>query len=111
MWYNDEYKFNTQWDKVQNWLYEGLKYLGANPKRKHIVTMLILPGTLNTSTNMPVRILHDSEEISLSALTNGLLYVRERMRKYEPIVPPDLSKLLQEYYEILRRSRQNNEKK
>ena len=102
MWYDDEYKFNPQWDKVQNWLYEDFRYLGANPKRKHIVTMLRVPGTLNTRTNMPVRILHDSEKISLSELTSGLLYVRERLRKYEPIEPPDLSKLLQEYKEYMK---------
>ena len=102
MWYDDEYKFNPQWDKVQNWLYEDFRYLGANPKRKHIVTMLRVPGTLNTRTNVPVRILHDSEKISLSALTNGLLYVRERLRKSEPIEPPDLSKLLQEYKEFMK---------
>ena len=102
MWYDDEYKFNPQWDKVQTWLYEDLRYLGANPKRKHILTMLRVPGTLNTRTNMPVRILHDSEKISLSDLTNGLLYVRERLRKNEPIEPPDLSKLLQEYKEFMK---------
>ena len=99
MWYEDEYMFDPAWNKVQNWIYEDLRYLGANRKRKHILTMLRVPGTLNTRNNMPVRILHDSEKISLSDLTNGLLYVSERLWKYEPIVPPDLSKLLQEYKE------------
>ena len=102
MWYDDEYKFNSQWDKVQNWLYEDFRYLGANPKRKHIVTMLRVPGTLNTRNSQTVRILHDSEKISLSELTNGLWYVRARLRKNEPIEPPDLSKLLQEYREYMK---------
>lgn len=62
--------------------------------------MLRVPGTLNTHNNEPVRILHDGEKISLSELKEGLKYVSERLKRYESIDPPDLSKLLHEYEEF-----------
>ncbi len=100
MWCEDEYTFSLAWDKVQNWLYEDLKYLGAKANKKHILTMLRVPGTLNTHNNEPVRILNDGEKISLSELKEGLQYVSERLERYESIDPPDLSKLLHEYEEF-----------
>ena len=100
MWCEDEYTFSLAWDKVQNWLYEDLKYLGAKANKKHILTMLRVPGTLNTHNNEPVRILQDGEKISLSELKEGLQYVSERLERYERIAPPDLSKLLHEYEEF-----------
>ena len=100
MWCEDEYTFSLAWDKVQNCLYEDLKYLGAKANKKHILTMLRVPGTLNTHNNEPVRILHDGEKISLSELKEGLQYVSERLERYERIDPPDLSKLLHEYEEF-----------
>ena len=59
-------------DKVQNLLYEDFRYLGTQAKKKYILTMLRVPGTLNSRNNMHVRIPHDSEKIPLSDLTNGL---------------------------------------
>ena len=59
--------------------------------------MLRVPGTWNTRTNSPVRIIHDGEITTVREINKGLSYVREQIKEEKKIVPPDLSKLLQEY--------------
>ena len=66
----DEFKFNSDWDEVQNLLCEDFKYLGANPKKKHALTLLRVPGTFNTHANAPVRVLHDAEKTTLEERTS-----------------------------------------
>lgn len=92
----DSFAFNYEWNDVQNLLYEDLKYLGANPKRKHAVTMLRVPGTFNTHANAPVRVLHDAERTTIEELNKGLNYVREALKNEEKIERPNLQAKLQE---------------
>ena len=43
------YKFNKYWDEMQKKLYYAFWYLGADPHKLHALTMLRVPGTLNTT--------------------------------------------------------------
>ena len=92
----DSFAFNYEWNDVQNLLYEDLKYLGANPKKKHAVTMLRVPGTFNTHADMPVRLLHDAEITTIEELNKGLQYVREALKNEQKIERPNLQAKLQE---------------
>ena len=94
--FEDSFAFNYKWNEVQNLLYEDLKYLGANPKRKHAVTMLRVPGTFNTHANAPVRLLHDAEITTIEELNKGLAYVREAVKNEQKIERPNLQAQLQE---------------
>lgn len=95
--YENEYRFSDEWSSGQDLLYEDLKYLGARSNKKHALTMLRVPGTWNTRTNSPVRIIHDGEITTVREINKGLSYVREQIKEEKKIVSPDLSKLLQEY--------------
>ncbi len=88
----DEFKFNSDWDDVQNLLCEDFKYLGANPKKKHALTMLRVPGTFNTSANVPVRVLHDAEKTTVEKIKSGLSDVREKIER------PNLDDKINEFY-------------
>ena len=68
MYCEDEYTFNSGWTKVQTLLYEDFRILGAKKDKKHAVTMLRVPGTLNTRLNKPVRVLSYGQETSASAI-------------------------------------------
>ena len=101
--FEDSFAFNYQWNEVQNLLYEDLKYLGANPKRKHAVTMLRVPGTFNTHANAPVRLLHDADITTIEELNKGLAYVREAMKNEQKIERPNLQAQLQEIQDEYKR--------
>ena len=93
----NEYAFNLAWNDIQNLLYEDFKYLGANPKKKHALTLLRVPGTFNTHANSPVKVLHDAEKTTVEELKSGLNYVRSRVKNYRAIKRPDLQEKLNKF--------------
>ena len=93
----NEFAFNLDWDEVQNLLCEDFKYLGANPKKKHALTLLRVPGTFNTHANAPVRVLHDAEKTTVEKIKSGLDYVREKIKNQEKIERPNLDDELKKF--------------
>ena len=93
----NEFAFNLAWNDVQNLLYEDFKYLGANPKKKHALTLLRVPGSFNTHANAPVRVFHDADKTTLEEIKSGLEYVSRRLKNYRPIKRPDLQEKLKEF--------------
>ncbi|MBR6901265.1 MAG: hypothetical protein IKN30_04295 [Synergistaceae bacterium] len=89
--------FNLDWNEVQNLLYEDFKYLGANPTKKHALTMLRVPGTFNSHANTHVRVFHDAEKTTRKEIKNALAYVRDRLERYKPIRHPDFQAKLEEF--------------
>ena len=96
----DKFAFNLDWNDVQNLLYKDFKYLGANPTKKHVVTMLRVPGTFNSHANAPVRVFHDAEKTTVEEINAGLDYVRDRLKRYKPIRRPDFKEKLKEFQDL-----------
>ena len=104
--------FNLDWNEIQDLLYKDFKYLGANPKKKHALTMLRVPGTFNSHANATVRIFHDAEKTSLKKIENALAYVRYRLERYKTIRHHDFKEKLKEFQneneEFLKFCNENN---
>ena len=92
--------FNLDWNEVQNLLYIDFKYLGANPTKKHALTMFRVPGTFNSHANAPVRVFHDAEKTTVEEINAGLDYVRDRLKRYKPIRRADLKEKLKEFQDL-----------
>ena len=93
----NEFAFNLAWNDVQNLLCEDFKYLGANPKKKHALTLLRVPGTFNTHADAPVRVLYDAEKTTPEKIKSGLAYVREKIKNQEKIERPNLENKLKNF--------------
>ena len=90
----NKYVFNERWTKVQTLLYEDFRRLGARKDKKHAVTMLRVPGTLNTRLNKRVRVLSDGQETSASAIRE--VYVETDRH---PLAAVKYERTIEEYQE------------
>ncbi|MBR2208107.1 MAG: hypothetical protein IJ859_04780, partial [Synergistaceae bacterium] len=93
----NEFAFNLDWNDIQDLLYKDFEYLGANPQKKHALTLLRVPGTFNTHANAPVRVFHDAEKTTVEEIKSGLEYVNDRLKRYKVIKRPDLQTKLKEF--------------